>query len=262
MSTEFSTVSPEKGPRTAGVKLVDPRWLMLQRSVAIGMIVAFAAVMGLVAQAVVPPLAIGAIAFALPLVLMRSRPKGAAIAIGVLSVLWVLFTLPVPGAVIDDLLQPEEVVEFMVTLALLVLPLAGVVGLIGILRRSAAVIATRTMQATIALVVAGAVIGVGAMALSNDEDNSVTATGDDDAVVALESNEFEPESMSVPTGTTVTWRWDEDVEHNIVADEFDSGNRSRGTFEHTFDNPGTYSYECTLHPGMTGEVTVDAAIDR
>jgi plastocyanin len=42
------------------------------------------------------------------------------------------------------------------------------------------------------------------------------------------------------------------------ADLFDSGNVEAGeTFEFTFDEPGTYEYFCSLHPGMDGTVTVE-----
>lgn len=41
---------------------------------------------------------------------------------------------------------------------------------------------------------------------------------------------------------------------------FDDGPASpklkRGTWERTFEQPGTYHYICTLHPNMTGTVIV------
>lgn len=30
-----------------------------------------------------------------------------------------------------------------------------------------------------------------------------------------------------------------------------------GTFEVTFDEPGTVEYVCTIHPGMAGTITVE-----
>ncbi len=32
--------------------------------------------------------------------------------------------------------------------------------------------------------------------------------------------------------------------------------QSEGSFTHTFDQPGTYGYRCTLHGGMDGRVVV------
>lgn len=57
-------------------------------------------------------------------------------------------------------------------------------------------------------------------------------------------------------GTEVTWTWEGDSEHNVVADAFSSDVQSEGIFRHAFDQPGTYRYRCTLHGGMDGTVLV------
>jgi plastocyanin len=46
------------------------------------------------------------------------------------------------------------------------------------------------------------------------------------------------------------------AQHNVVGDGFESRIQAQGTFEHTSDAPGTYSYVCTLHQGMDGTVIV------
>ncbi len=74
--------------------------------------------------------------------------------------------------------------------------------------------------------------------------------------VLVEDNRFEPDDLEVATGETVTWIWDGRAPHDVVGDGFDSGVQSDGSFEHRFDDVGTYAYECTLHPGMTGVITV------
>jgi plastocyanin len=78
--------------------------------------------------------------------------------------------------------------------------------------------------------------------------------------VAAKDNHFTPDAIQVPAGTTVTWSFkDGFVPHDVVADGFTSGEpRRKGTFAHTFDRPGTYSYRCTVHDGMTGRVVVTA----
>ena len=40
-------------------------------------------------------------------------------------------------------------------------------------------------------------------------------------------------------------------------DELDSGNHDSGEYEHSFEEPGTYEYVCTLHAGMDGVVEVE-----
>jgi plastocyanin len=77
--------------------------------------------------------------------------------------------------------------------------------------------------------------------------------------IAVDNFSFAPAATSVPSGTTVTWTNHDDVPHNIVSTErkfkspvLDTDER----FSHRFDAPGTYSYFCSLHPKMTGQVVV------
>jgi plastocyanin len=79
--------------------------------------------------------------------------------------------------------------------------------------------------------------------------------------VAAEDNQFSPAAIQVPAGTSVTWEFkDRFVPHDVTADGWSSGDPQRGgRFTHTFAEPGTYPYRCTLHDGMTGQVVVTAA---
>jgi plastocyanin len=74
--------------------------------------------------------------------------------------------------------------------------------------------------------------------------------------VAVEDNRFGPRVIQVNRGTTVTWTWTGDRDHNVVGEGFKSGLQSEGTFAHTFDTMGSFRYLCTLHGGMTGAVIV------
>jgi plastocyanin len=69
---------------------------------------------------------------------------------------------------------------------------------------------------------------------------------------------FSPAAIQVPAGTEVTWSFrDGQVPHDVHGDGWGSGDPQRsGSFRHTFDQPGTYAYTCTLHPQMTGRVVV------
>jgi nitrite reductase (NO-forming) len=71
---------------------------------------------------------------------------------------------------------------------------------------------------------------------------------------------FEPASITVNVGDIVTWRNDDAVMHTVESLEkglFASDFLSqKKTFEHAFAKPGTYEYNCTLHPWMEGKVTV------
>ena len=74
--------------------------------------------------------------------------------------------------------------------------------------------------------------------------------------VDVRDNEFEPAAVQIEPGQTVTWTWSGDEDHNVVGDGLESDSQSSGTYAFTFTEPGTYSYECTLHFFMRGEVVV------
>ena len=106
------------------------------------------------------------------------------------------------------------------------------------------------------------IIGLALVALllsaCGEGDASPTATGDDNGPnVVIRDLAFEPERLTVGAGDRVTWRWDDGaINHDVVGDGFGSGVMSEGTFAQRFDDPGTYEYECTLHPNMTGTIEV------
>ncbi len=95
--------------------------------------------------------------------------------------------------------------------------------------------------------------------------------------VTLSDNSFNPGSITVPVGTTVTWAWptcsdntggyggyggygSSCVAHNVTFDDgsnIQSGSQSDGTFTRTFASKGTFNYHCSIHgAGMSGKVTV------
>jgi plastocyanin len=71
---------------------------------------------------------------------------------------------------------------------------------------------------------------------------------------------FTPADLTIPVGTTVVWTNMDAAAHDVVSTDggpLDSPNLATGdTFEFTFDTPGTYEYFCSLHPDMTGTITV------
>jgi plastocyanin len=76
-------------------------------------------------------------------------------------------------------------------------------------------------------------------------------------IVSVKGMAFDPAKLRVKAGETVTWRFDDRaVAHNVVGDGFKSALKRSGTFSHTFAEPGSYPYRCTVHPGMKGSVVV------
>ena len=75
--------------------------------------------------------------------------------------------------------------------------------------------------------------------------------------ISVNDNLFSPASTQVTPGTTVTWTFLGTDTHNVTfASGPSSGNMKSGTFDRTFPNAGTFTYDCTLHPGMSGTIRV------
>jgi plastocyanin len=76
---------------------------------------------------------------------------------------------------------------------------------------------------------------------------------------------FEPDDVTIPVGTTVTWRW-VDGFHDVTptGDPAFAGSGDPAaaphTFSHTFNSPGRYLYFCSVHgspsAGMRGTIVV------
>ncbi|MDE1843764.1 MAG: cupredoxin domain-containing protein [Thaumarchaeota archaeon] len=77
---------------------------------------------------------------------------------------------------------------------------------------------------------------------------------------------FDPQEITVKTGTTVSWTNADSASHTVTSGEpsdsnpgalFDSGLIKPGkTFQYTFTKTGSQDYFCSVHPWMTGKVSV------
>ena len=80
--------------------------------------------------------------------------------------------------------------------------------------------------------------------------------------VAIVDLTFQPDTIEVAAGSSVTWRNDDAFDHTVTASEgaFNSGIMGEGQeFSQAFDTPGTFEYFCAIHPSMTGTVVVSDA---
>jgi plastocyanin len=87
------------------------------------------------------------------------------------------------------------------------------------------------------------------------------ACPDGSVVIRMVDIKFDPEDATADAGQEVCWVNDETIDHNAV-DEETGKFRSElfgkdETFTTTIDEPGTIEYVCTVHPGMTGTLTVN-----
>lgn len=80
------------------------------------------------------------------------------------------------------------------------------------------------------------------------------------AAVNIADLKYAPASLEVAAGTTVTWTNEDEAPHTVSFDDealADSDELKKSdTFETTFDDAGTYSYVCAIHPSMKASVTV------
>lgn len=77
--------------------------------------------------------------------------------------------------------------------------------------------------------------------------------------VVIDGFAFEPASLTVGAGTTVTWTNRDEEPHTVAASDgsFHSPGMGTGaTFTHTFSTAGTFDYVCSIHPMMHGTVVV------
>lgn len=87
-------------------------------------------------------------------------------------------------------------------------------------------------------------------------DTAPARTGADGPIVAVVDNDFEPSEVTIDVGETVTWTWEGEIPHDVAGESFASEVQREGRFEHTFTEPGTFDYRCTVHQGMRGTVEV------
>jgi amicyanin len=88
------------------------------------------------------------------------------------------------------------------------------------------------------------------------------SSGPQTVKVDIAGFKYVPASVHIKVGDTVTWTQVDKVKHTVTIvtgpENFDSGLLNAGqTYSHTFTKPGTYSYKCTPHPNMRGEVIVE-----
>jgi plastocyanin len=103
------------------------------------------------------------------------------------------------------------------------------------------------------------VLVAGAPAVQTAQADVGTNSNNDVSIAAFA---FSPAEVSVPVGTVLTWTNAQDgVQHTTTSPEgvWDSGVLSTNdSFGFTFEQPGDFAYQCTIHPSMRGVVHVVA----
>ena len=82
--------------------------------------------------------------------------------------------------------------------------------------------------------------------------------------ITIKDFTFSPATLTVKTGTTVTWVNEDGASHTIASDD---GSKfpctspqlaSRDSYPLAFTQAGTYPYHCSIHPSMKGTIIVES----
>jgi amicyanin len=79
--------------------------------------------------------------------------------------------------------------------------------------------------------------------------------------VKIDNFVFNPQTIMVKAGDTVTWINHDDIPHTATSKSGVFRSKALDTddkFSFTFATPGTFAYFCALHPHMTGSIVVEA----
>jgi plastocyanin len=111
-------------------------------------------------------------------------------------------------------------------------------------------------------------------ATTNSETNKTTSTTPSNNQSASNSSEsqvtnkvtisnfsFSPADITVKKGATVTWTNQDSTAHTVMETDGKDGPKSQDlnqgqTYSFTYNTVGTFAYHCSVHPSMTGTVTV------
>ncbi|MEK7447571.1 MAG: cupredoxin domain-containing protein [Patescibacteria group bacterium] len=76
--------------------------------------------------------------------------------------------------------------------------------------------------------------------------------------ITIKDFAFNPDTLTVKVGDTVTWSNEDGVVHSIKATDFTSPNiKNSETYKFQFTKVGTYGYNCGIHPYMKGKIVVE-----
>lgn len=103
------------------------------------------------------------------------------------------------------------------------------------------------MKPIVILIVLAAIVVAGCAGSQGPGPNTVTMKG----------VKFNPDSIVIKAGETVTWVNEDPVEHQVkVGNDMSPRLRQGQSWSKTFNVPGEFDITCTIHPQMLGRVKV------
>ncbi len=100
---------------------------------------------------------------------------------------------------------------------------------------------------------------------NNNKSNNVPASTSTNTpaatTVSIKNFSFVPSTLTIKSGTKITWINDDIVAHTVTSDSgnlLDSPALSPGqSFSFTFTSPGSVNYHCNIHKAMKGVIVVE-----
>ncbi len=103
-----------------------------------------------------------------------------------------------------------------------------------------------------------------------DKESSVKTKSEDNSkftsekAIVIQTFAYDPNPVDVSVGTKITWTDNDQINHTVTSGTrekptkvFDGFLANKGaTYSKVFNNPGTYTYFCSIHPGMNGTINV------
>lgn len=120
----------------------------------------------------------------------------------------------------------------------------------------------------------GAALVLALSACSSSGGGAPSAAGDSATTVHLKLLQFTPKTLTVKAGTAVDFVNDEVITHTVTTGTYTVGDNNFRSTEmadgkldkkldgkgdrtsYTFTTPGTYTYFCSIHKAMQGEIVV------
>jgi plastocyanin len=115
------------------------------------------------------------------------------------------------------------------------------------------------VSAAFALVLAAILVGCAGSTTPTTGTSGVNANGSTSAgaTVVEKGIAFDPPTIEVKVGETVTFKNEDMAAHNVSIDGKKLGTQEPGaSVKWTAPEAGTFPYTCAIHPSMTGEITV------
>ncbi len=105
---------------------------------------------------------------------------------------------------------------------------------------------------SIITILAFAIIGCG-----NSKSTPTATQVAEKNVVTIQDFKFKPAEITIQKGETITWINEDSTPHTVTGTGINSGSLNKGqSFKQTFNDAGTFNYNCTTHPYMKGKITV------